>query len=66
MRVIISDIDDRSILSFEKLPGLNVGRIREIYQGPDGNIYFTTSNTDGRGNARGGDDKLYKLLPVFK
>lgn len=66
MRVIVSDNDPRQIISFEKIPGLNVGRIREIYQSNDGNIYFTTSNTDGRGSTKTGDDKLYKLLPVFK
>jgi glucose/arabinose dehydrogenase len=66
MRVIVSAKDPRNIISFEKLPDLNVGRIREIYQGDDGNIYFTTSNTDGRGSTKPGDDKLYRLLPVFK
>lgn len=66
MRVIVSETNPRDILSFEKVPGLKVGRIREIYQGADGNIYFTTSNTDGRGSAKAGDDKLYRLLPVFK
>jgi hypothetical protein len=42
---------------------VNVGRIREIVEGPEGFIYFTTSNLDGRGNARNGDDKVYRLVP---
>ena len=37
------------------------GRIRTVVKGPDGNIYFTTSNTDGRGNLREHDDKLIKV-----
>ncbi|MCB9802352.1 MAG: PQQ-dependent sugar dehydrogenase [Pseudomonadales bacterium] len=40
-----------------------VGRLREIVQGPDGFIYVTTSNTDGRGEASSSDDMLLKLLP---
>jgi glucose/arabinose dehydrogenase len=39
------------------------GRIREVTQGPDGLIYFTTSNRDGRGNPNTGDDKIYRLRP---
>lgn len=37
------------------------GRIRELTIGPDGNIYFTTSNRDGRGTINSGDDKIVKL-----
>ena len=31
---------------------------------PDGYLYFTTSNRDGRGRRQPGDDKLMRLLPV--
>lgn len=37
------------------------GRIRAVEAAPDGNLFFTTSNTDGRGNAAGDDDKLIKV-----
>lgn len=37
------------------------GRLREVVQGRDGAIYLTTSNMDGRGNPRIGDDKIIKL-----
>ena len=40
------------------------GRIREVMQGPDGAIYFTTSNRDGRGKPKTGDDKIYRIAPV--
>jgi glucose/arabinose dehydrogenase len=37
------------------------GRIRAVRLGPDGFLYFTTSNTDGRGSVREGDDKLIRV-----
>ncbi len=39
------------------------GRIRAVVLGPDGYLYITTSNTDGRGNPKEGDDKLIKVIP---
>lgn len=39
------------------------GRLRAIQKGPDGYFYLTTSNTDGRGNPRPGDDKLIRINP---
>lgn len=43
------------------------GRIRAVVLGPDGYLYLTTSNTDGRGNPKVGDDKLIKVNPkIFR
>ena len=39
------------------------GRIRDVVEGPDGFLYFLTSNTDGRGKQREGDDHIYRILP---
>jgi len=39
------------------------GRIRTVILGPDGALYLTTSNRDGRGNIRKGDDKIIRLNP---
>ncbi len=39
------------------------GRLRDVVEGPDGYLYFLTSNTDGRGNPRAGDDKIYRISP---
>lgn len=39
------------------------GRIRTITIGHDGYLYFTTSNTDGRGRPQNADDKLYRIRP---
>lgn len=37
------------------------GRLRAVVLGPDGYLYFTTSNRDGRGTVRSGDDKILKI-----
>ncbi len=39
------------------------GRIRDVVLGPDGFIYISTSNRDGRGNPRNNDDKILKIDP---
>lgn len=39
------------------------GRIRAVVLGPDGYLYITISNTDGRGEPSAGDDKLIKINP---
>lgn len=64
MRIVISDNDPTEIVSYEKLDGINVGRIREIAEGPDGFIYFTSSNRDGRASTNPGDDKIFRLVPM--
>jgi glucose/arabinose dehydrogenase len=63
MRVVVDEKDPVKILSFEKLGDVNYGRIRDIAEGPDGAIYFSTSNRDGRGRIREGDDKIYRISP---
>jgi glucose/arabinose dehydrogenase len=40
-----------------------LGRIREVITGPDGMLYITTSNRDGRGIPKGGDDKIIRVNP---
>ena len=42
-----------------------LGRIRSVVAGPDGMLYFTTSNRDGRGARRDGDDKVLRVDPVL-
>ena len=37
------------------------GRLRAIIIGPGGALYLSTSNTDGRGNVREGDDRILKV-----
>ena len=40
------------------------GRIRDVVLGPDGYLYFITSNLDGRGRPRQEDDLLLRIAPV--
>jgi glucose/arabinose dehydrogenase len=40
------------------------GRLRAVVAGPDGALYVTTSNRDGRGRVRSGDDRILKIVPV--
>lgn len=40
------------------------GRLRTAVVGPDGWLYLATSNTDGRGRPRAGDDKIIKIDPA--
>jgi glucose/arabinose dehydrogenase len=41
------------------------GRLRDVVVAPDGAIWLLTSNTDGVGVARAGDDRLLVLSPDF-
>lgn len=39
------------------------GRIRTVRVGPDGFLYLTTSNTDGRGQRESTDDRIIRIDP---
>lgn len=58
--------DRRQVASFEKIPEVDFGRIREVAQSPEGYIYFSSSNRDGRGSLRRGDDAIYKISPRYE
>ncbi|MDP4011885.1 MAG: PQQ-dependent sugar dehydrogenase [Candidatus Roizmanbacteria bacterium] len=45
--------------------GGKFGRLRTIKLLPDGYFYILTSNTDGRGSTKPGDDKVLKVHPGF-
>jgi glucose/arabinose dehydrogenase len=40
-----------------------MGRLRDVVAGPDGMLYLTTSNRDGRGIPKRGDDKILMINP---
>jgi glucose/arabinose dehydrogenase len=37
------------------------GRLRTVREGPDGALYVLTSNRDGRGTSRAGDDRVLRI-----
>lgn len=39
------------------------GRLRTVVAAPDGTLWFTTSNRDGRGDPREGDDRIVSVPP---
>lgn len=63
-RIIRVILDGRKVVSQENILEQTYGRIREMEQGPDGYIYFSTSNRDGRGSPAKDDDRIMRLVPV--
>jgi glucose/arabinose dehydrogenase len=61
-RLIRVVLDGRRVVSQEDLVK-NYGRIREVAEGPDGYLYFSTSNRDGRGKPAQDDDRILRLVP---
>jgi aldose sugar dehydrogenase len=57
-------LDGRKVTSQEIMFEKEYGRIREIAEAPDGTIYFSTSNHDGRGEAKKEDDRIMRIVPV--
>jgi aldose sugar dehydrogenase len=63
-RIIRVVLDGRKVVSQEDLLSKKYGRIRDVAEGPDGFLYFSTSNRDGRGNPASDDDRIIRLVPV--
>lgn len=40
---------------------VDLGRVRDIEVGPGGALYVLSNNTDGRGEPREGDDRVYRI-----
>lgn len=59
-RLVLDPNDRRKVVREEKL-FTNLGRIREVAVGPDGSLYFSTSNRDGRGNPVNEDDRIFRV-----
>ena len=62
-RIIRVVLDGRRVVRQEDLVSGTYGRIRDVAQGPDGYIYFTTSNQDGRGRPAADDDRILRIIP---
>lgn len=57
-------LDGRRVVSQERLFENQYGRIREVAEGADGYIYFSTSNQDGRGSPARDDDRIMRIVPA--
>ena len=55
-------LDGRRVLGQEGVVK-DYGRIRDVAEGPDGFLYFSTSNRDGRGKPASDDDRILRLVP---
>jgi glucose/arabinose dehydrogenase len=63
-RIIRVVLDGRRVVTQEDLLAGKYGRIRDVAEGPDGYLYFSTSNRDGRGEPTSDDDRIMRLVPV--
>ena len=63
-RIIRVVLDGRKVVNQENLLEGVYGRVREMEEGQDGYIYFSTSNRDGRGSPAKDDDRIMRLVPV--
>ncbi|MBK9154748.1 MAG: PQQ-dependent sugar dehydrogenase [Chloracidobacterium sp.] len=63
-RIVRVVLDGRKVVRQEDLLKGNMGRIREIGEGPDGLLYFSTSNRDGRGRPADTDDRIMRIVPA--
>lgn len=62
-RLVPQGDDPRSLALEERLFEGVYGRIRDVIQGPDGYLYFSTSNRDGRGSPDAEDDRILRIVP---
>jgi len=59
--VYMGQIEGELVKNLEKKTLQEWGRIRAVRLGPDGWLYLSTSNFDGRGEVREGDDRVVRV-----
>lgn len=55
--------EGRTVVEQERLYAGEFGRLRTAFTGPNGHLYCTTSNRDGRGRPKTGDDRVLRFRP---
>jgi glucose/arabinose dehydrogenase len=60
-RVALDASDATTVFGFETAFRRDFGRLRDVVEGPDGALYVTTSNRDGRGRPGPEDDRLLRV-----
>jgi glucose/arabinose dehydrogenase len=62
IRVRLDPKNPRKVVETEELLRDVYGRLRDVVPGPDGALYVATSNRDGRGRPRPGDDRILRIV----
>jgi glucose/arabinose dehydrogenase len=62
LRVRFDPSNPQRVTGMERLLENRFGRIRDIVTGPDGALYFCTSNRDGRGTTVTEDDRIARIV----
>lgn len=55
---------ERHEVYFQGDPPSGLRRLREVQMGPDGELYVTTSNCDGRGTCPASKDRVLRIVPA--
>jgi glucose/arabinose dehydrogenase len=58
------EVEDGRIVEADELFGSEFGRLRTAVVGPDGALWLLTTNRDGRGQPRDGDDRIVRVGPA--
>ncbi len=64
LHMIDFDLEKNKVVSHQKLFVGDFGRLRDVATGPDGYLYFLTSNQDGRGSPEVNDDRILRIVPL--
>ena len=64
LRIVLKQDSPRDVSLSERLLEGRYNRIRDVVEGPDGYLYFCTSNRDNRANPAPDDDRILRIVPA--